>query len=481
MENKIIGKQKRLSYSLVLKAIAYFACSGLIMGMAVVVKFMISPTAVFSAHVYVYVMAAAGIILTLGTLLVYMFNSRRALVSSSKTLNAVCTAVAIAFIANVYFGMISIYAMPTAMAAFMIAPMSKRRDAFVGNLFANFLTICATLIEHIHGGEVVITAAIIMFTSGMAIGTITAYTISSKADRTSYISKGLLLGAGYVVIAYSLLACYGFPEGETWLSMLLKIMLAGFVPVFIGLIGQPIYEVAFNLVTDYRLVEFTDHNSPLIKRLRTEAPGTFTHSLAVANFAEMCASAIGENPYLARACAYYHDIGKLNNSEYYKENQADVNLHDQLLPEVSAGIIRSHTTDGMELCKKYRIPDEIAHVTVQHHGTLVIPVFYKKAQDLTDGEVDIDEYRYKGETPISKIASIIMICDASEAAIRAMDSPNGEKVDALLTGLIESRIKAGQFDNCNISMSDLTIIKQTIINAFGGQYHKRLKYPGGEK
>ena len=151
-----------------------------------------------------------------------------------------------------------------------------------------------------------------------------------------------------------------------------------------------------------------------------------------------------------------------------------------MLPEVSAEIIRGHTIEGLKLCRKYRIPEEISHVTVQHHGTLLIPVFYEKAKKLTDGEVDPYEYSYHGVTPVTKIAAIIMICDSGEAAIRAMDKPNGEKVDKLIKSLIDSRIAAGQFDNCDISLRDLNTVRRTIVNSFGGMYHERLKYPDGK-
>ncbi|MDE7107246.1 MAG: HDIG domain-containing protein, partial [Clostridiales bacterium] len=238
----------------------------------------------------------------------------------------------------------------------------------------------------------------------------------------------------------------------------------------------PLVEWIFNLTSDFKLMELINHKAPLIRRLSTEAPGTFNHCLAVANFAEICADAIGEDPYLARACAYYHDVGKLGNVEYFTENQAGYNPHDEILPEVSAEIIRKHTVDGYELCKKHHIPEEVAHITIEHHGTLPIMYFYNKAKSLTDGEVDMDEYRYYGEIPTGKMGAIIMICDSAEAAIRAMDNPTGDKVDKLLKGMIDDRLKQGQFDNCAITMKDLTAIRLAIVGAYGGLFHKRIKY-----
>ena len=133
------------------------------------------------------------------------------------------------------------------------------------------------------------------------------------------------------------------------------------------------------------------------------------------------------------------------------------------------------------MCDQYHIPPEVSNVTVQHHGTLPIYIFFNKAKQLTDGAVDIADYSYHGHTPVSKIAAIIMLCDSSEAAIRAMDNPDPERVDKLLRKLISDRIEGGQFDDCDISLRDLDTIRQTIISAYGGQFHKRLRYPGGEE
>ncbi|MCL2375463.1 MAG: HDIG domain-containing protein, partial [Firmicutes bacterium] len=308
-----------------------------------------------------------------------------------------------------------------------------------------------------------------------------AYTVWRKASRFSQIIRAFLFSAFFygMIVMFDAVQGAGIP-GHDLAYGALNGLAASFTPLLIGMLLQPVLESVFNLLTDTRLVGFTDINAPLIKRLSVEAPGTFSHSLVVASFAEMCASSIGVNPYLARACAYYHDIGKLENSEYFKENQDEVNHHDNLLPEVSAEIVRAHTYGGLDLCEKHRIPREIAHVTVQHHGTMLIPVFYEKAKSLTDGEVAKEGYRYQGITPRSKVAAIIMLCDAAEAALRVMEQPNAKKVDKLLSGLISDRIATGQFDRCDISLAELNLIKKTITQAYGGIYHTRIKYPTGE-
>ena len=288
---------------------------------------------------------------------------------------------------------------------------------------------------------------------------------------------GVILESVALALIFSVAINFSY---ESLISNWVITIICTYAPVLIALMLQPLFESTFNILTNPKLNELTDHSSPLIKRLITEASGTFNHCLAVASYAELCAIAIGENPHLAKACAYYHDVGKLENPKYFGENQGNVNYHDRLLPEVSAEIIRKHTTDGYELCNKYHIPAEIRDITIQHHGTLPMAVFYYKAKKLTDSDVDSYDYEYHGVTPVSKIAAIMMICDAAEAAIRASGKPTAEEVDKLITNIINDRISKHQFDNCDITLKDLNIIKNTIINVYGGHVHSRVKYPSGK-
>ncbi|MDE6398138.1 MAG: HDIG domain-containing protein, partial [Clostridiales bacterium] len=371
---------------------------------------------------------------------------------------------------------VSAYLMPAMLAAFIVATLSHGRDAFVANIFSNVVVFFVLMTQN-HFTDIDYYGVVSKFAQGLTAGSVVAYWISNDTRRLNFLLKGMVVCAFSIGAVFAVTAAMG-ERHYSWMN--LAFLATGtFGQVIVAVILQPILETAFNIVTNTRLVELTDHNAPLIKRLREEAPGTFSHCLAVANFAEVCASAIGENPYLARACAYYHDVGKIMNPQYFKENQGDVNPHDGLLPEVSAELIRSHSVDGKKLCDEYRIPQEISDITVQHHGTLPIYIFYVKAKQLTDGEVDLTDYSYHGCTPVSKVAAIIMLCDSGEAAIRAMDNPNAERVDKLLRSLINDRIQAGQFDNCDITLRDLDVIRQTIMDAYGGQFHKRLRYPDG--
>jgi putative nucleotidyltransferase with HDIG domain len=197
----------------------------------------------------------------------------------------------------------------------------------------------------------------------------------------------------------------------------------------------------------------------------------------VAQLAEACAAAIGENVDYARAAALYHDVGKLHNPEHFTENQGEYNLHDELTPELSADIIRSHAKAGYTLIRNHRLPDFLADVALQHHGTMPIRYFYAKALKMTDGELNIEDFSYLGPKPQTKIAAIIMIADASEAAVRATGSRSPESAEKAIRNVIEERMNLEQFAGCDITLADLTKIRMTLVHTLTGVYHHRIKYP----
>lgn len=247
--------------------------------------------------------------------------------------------------------------------------------------------------------------------------------------------------------------------------------------VLLFLFVLPVIEVMFSELTQFRLRELTSDNAKLIKKLKLQALGTYNHCVVVAQLAEACASAIGEDPELARAAAYYHDIGKLKNPEMFAENQSEYDLHKELTPELSVDIIRSHAREGAKLIKKYKLPEFFADIAVQHHGTLPIKYFYAKALKMSDGELNVANYSYSGPTPTTKIAAIIMIADASEAAARSLSDRSPEKVASLVTSIVEERMNLEQFVDCNITLRELNVVTQTVVNQLAGVYHSRVKYP----
>lgn len=243
------------------------------------------------------------------------------------------------------------------------------------------------------------------------------------------------------------------------------------------MILMPVFELVFSELTTFRLREITAPYARLMKKLKNEAPGTYNHSVVVAQLAEACAIAIGEDGELARAAALYHDMGKLKNPEMFTENQSDKNIHNELPPELSAEIIRSHASDGAKLIKKYHLPEFLADVAVQHHGTLPIKYFYVKALKMSDGEVPLANFSYLGPVPETRIAAIIMIADAVEAATRSLADRSAANIQKLAGSLIEERMNLEQFVNCNITLRELTVISRTIAQSLSGVYHNRISYP----
>lgn len=240
---------------------------------------------------------------------------------------------------------------------------------------------------------------------------------------------------------------------------------------------MPFFEIMFSELTTFRLREMTAPNAPLMKRLKNEAPGTYNHSVVVSQLVEACAIAIGEDGEMARAAALYHDVGKLKNPEMFTENQSDYNPHSEITPELSADIIRAHTKDGAKLIKKNHLPEFFSDVAVQHHGTLPIKYFYVKALKMSDGDVPIANFSYAGPVPSNRIAAILMIADAAEAASRSLTDRSAANIEKLVGGLIEERMNLDQFVDCNITMRDLTVISRTIAQSLSGVYHSRIAYP----
>jgi putative nucleotidyltransferase with HDIG domain len=235
----------------------------------------------------------------------------------------------------------------------------------------------------------------------------------------------------------------------------------------------------FGILTTVQLLELANPTQPLLRRLLTEAPGTYHHSIMVGNLAERAAEVIGADSLLVRVAAYYHDIGKLERPWAFIENQADTNanVHDSLDPQQSAQIIAAHVTDGVKLAEKYRLPARIREMIPQHHGTRMISFFYQQAAERTSDSVDAALFTYPGPRPQSREAAILMLSDSTEAAARAARDHSREAIEQLVDRIIRQRLEEGQFDDCNLTLRDLTRIKQSFVTLLTGIYHPRIPYP----
>ena len=251
--------------------------------------------------------------------------------------------------------------------------------------------------------------------------------------------------------------------------------------IIIGLL--PILETLFKIVTPLKLLELSNFNNALLKKLLMEAPGTYNHSISVANIAEAGAEAINADHIFASVASYYHDVGKLLNPMYFKENQINMdNPHDNISNYESAQIILSHTIDGVALSKKYKIPESIKDIMVEHHGTTLVKYFYlnEKNKSANPDEIKEDDFRYKGRIPKTKESAIIMIADAVEATVRSLKEKSRENIYKTIDSIIKSRLEEGQFDDAPITLSELSKIREAIYNVLIGVYHERVEYPKDE-
>ena len=247
----------------------------------------------------------------------------------------------------------------------------------------------------------------------------------------------------------------------------------------------PFVEKSFRITTGMTLLELADASHPLLRRLATEAPGTYSHSWQVASLAESAAEAIGANGLLCRVAAYYHDVGKIHKADYFVENQqpGQQNRHINLTPSVSFLIIKGHVADGAELAREYNLPASIQPFIAQHHGTTLVEYFYQQARQQQErrGEdpeaIGETEFRYPGPLPQSKEVAILMLSDAAESATRAMKQPTPGGIETLVHDLAMRRLTDGQFDDCGLTFRELARVERSLVKTLMSLYHGRIAYP----
>lgn len=307
-------------------------------------------------------------------------------------------------------------------------------------------------------------------------GIVTILTVSELYKRAN-----LFISVGQITLIY-IIAYFAFfviHEGSVdaihWETFGLFV-LCGLATLFV----QPLiyaYEKLFGLVSDVSLLELSDTNSKLLKELSNKAPGTFHHSLNVANLAEAAANEIGANAMLIRVGALYHDIGKMKNPTFFTENQSTgINPHDELSSNESASIIIDHVLDGIEIARKNNLPDRVIDFIRTHHGTSVVYYFYKKEKAINE-DLDIQDFKYPGPKPFSKETAILMMCDSVEAASKSLKEPTSTKIDKFVENIINKQMEGEQFLNANITFKEIQSIKKVLKHKLANIYHLRIEYP----
>lgn len=307
-------------------------------------------------------------------------------------------------------------------------------------------------------------------------GIVTILTVSELYKRAN-----LFISVGQITLVYivAYFAFFVIHEGSidtlNWETFLLFV-LCGLATLFV----QPLiyaYEKLFGLVSDVSLLELSDTNTKLLKELSNRAPGTFHHSLNVANLAEAAANEIEANAMLVRVGALYHDIGKMNNPTFFTENQSTgINPHDELSSRESTDIIINHVIEGIEIAKKYNLPDRVIDFIRTHHGTSVVYYFYNKERNL-DENVNPEDFMYPGPRPFSKETAILMMCDSVEAASKSLKEPSSTKIDGLVENIINKQIESNQFLNADITFKEIQSIKKVLKHKLANIYHLRIEYP----
>ncbi|MFC4618031.1 HD family phosphohydrolase [Camelliibacillus cellulosilyticus] len=367
---------------------------------------------------------------------------------------------------------------PVACGPLLITLLLSRRLAVVSSLV---FAICTGFI---YGGGSTATG---LFDYSMALFVLFsslagASVLRGAQDRPKLLQTGVIIAFVNMLTVICLLLLkngslhflnVGLPLAYGLISAFLATVLA------IGLL--PFFEAVFGILSTMRLIELSNPNHPLLRKILMEAPGTYHHSLMVANLAERACEVIGANGLLARVAAYYHDIGKTKRPRFFIENQMNgMNPHDKISPRLSATIIISHPYDGSKVLKEHKMPKEIIDIAEQHHGTTLLKFFYHKACEEIGEKIPESDFRYPGPKAQTPEAAVVEIADSVEAAVRSMTNPTKEKIEALVQNIINDRLEDGQFDECDITMKELHQVKESLCETLNGVFHSRIEYPDEE-
>jgi putative nucleotidyltransferase with HDIG domain len=356
------------------------------------------------------------------------------------------------------------YAVPMMFAPLVLAILFNKRLALI---FTLLLVVAVSAAAEYRPAFVAVAAL---------GGVVSIYSVRRLRHRRHFYAA-LLSMALAVAIA---IAALGFGQ-QAPVKAVLRDVLAGVagaaMSAFLAMIFLPLVEAVFRVPSDITLLELSDLNRPLLRRLMMEAPGTYHHSLLVGSLAEAAAEAIGANSLKARVCAYHHDIGKLTKPEYFTENeQGAVSRHAKLAPSISALVIKSHVTEGLELAAKEKLPPAVAAAIPEHHGTTIMAFFYAKALELDPTTPDHD-YRYPGPKPQSKETAIVMMADSIEGASRSLQGPTPARLRGLVNKIVDQRLHEGQLDECGLSLADVARIREAFLQVLTGIFHVRVAYP----
>jgi putative nucleotidyltransferase with HDIG domain len=368
------------------------------------------------------------------------------------------------FVKNLSLGNLPVSAaLPTALAVMLPAILINQRAALV-------LTMVLPLGAYLAGSFD--TSAYIF---SLASGVTAVFSLQGSEKRMDLIRAGVSI-AGANCLAMIAILLVRRDDPGVYPALLAWSALNGLASGMLVLGFLPPLEHVLNAATPFRLMELSDLNSPMLKRLFAAAPGTYSHSIMVANLAESACQDIGANSLLARVGAYYHDIGKMENPDYFVENQTVYNKHDDLAPRLSATVIRSHLKLGVEKARSMGLPREVIDIIAEHHGNSVIAWFYNEALK-RESAVDMEDFTYPGNPPRSRESAVVMLADVTEAAVRTLKKPTAARLEKFIQELVDAKVEHGQLSESELTFRDLTVIEKAFVRVLAGHYHSRIEYP----
>lgn len=408
----------------------------------------------------------AVLIILMGLFFLFIYNYHREMLRSRSELILLSIIYVITLFLAWGFSQFSVYLIPFSFAAILVSIMLNTNLA----IFINILV--SIVISMLLKGD------INFLYLSLIGGTLSAFAVARAKQRKEFALAGVVIAMAFALIT----AFFGIAHRESLNRLLTDSGMSAINGIFSIIIATgtlPFWESTFNIITPMKLLELSDPNQPLIKRLMLEAPGTYHHSLLVGNLSEVATEAIGGDALLARVGAYYHDIGKLKRPYFFKENQFTDNPHERMTPSLSTLVITSHTRDGAELAGEYGIPMAIKDIIVQHHGTTLVTFFFHKAKktERLENQTRKESFRYEGPRPTTKEAAVVMLADSIEAAVRSMPDKSEGKIEGLIRKIIKDKLDDGQLDLCDLTLKDLDLIADAFVKVLNGCFHGRIEYP----
>ncbi len=406
-----------------------------------------------------------------GVIALYLWQFDACVLRESRKLLLLCIIIVLELAISLLVRSVNTYLMPVALGAILISILLDTKTAMFVNAVLSFMVSMLVSADGLFS-----MAMFSILLMAFAAGPVASLILSRRQLRTGT----LLAGFAIALVNFAIVLAIGLVASTNLRTAITNAFWAIGGGVFSAVLAiglQSLLEWLFNLATNAKLIELSNPNQPLLRRLLMEAPGTYHHSIIVANLAEAGATAVGGNGLLARVGAYYHDVGKLKRPMYFKENQMGDNPHDRTDPRVSTAILTAHPRDGAQMAAKERIPAPVVDIIRQHHGDSLVLYFYDKAVKLYGEDIDISSFRYEGPRPRSKEAAVVMLADTIEAATRTLANPSPERMEQLIRKLVRKKMDDGQLNDSALTFNDLDKICSTFATVLTGVFHERIEYP----